>query len=244
MTAITDRQLQRPDGNELPFRLTRMRRKTLSIRINEQGIVDVRIPNSATLRETEFFLIEKLPWIDQQLAKAIPYASRPQLPTTGQQLLWRGKTLQVTTSETHHPLIEDDALHLPATLSEKQFKAWSNRAAIGVLHERIEQVMAVFATLDPQRMPTQWRLRWLTSRWGSCNREGHINLNLRLAIFDNALVDAVIYHELCHLFVLNHGPHFYKLLSQLDPHHRQHSTQIRRISQSPIAQLSWHWLVN
>jgi predicted metal-dependent hydrolase len=242
MKSISERNLQRPDGRELPFRLTRMRRKTLSIRISEEGIVDVRIPNSATLRETEFFLIEKLPWIDHQLTKAVPQSLRPDIPEPLQQLLWRGQSLNIHYSDCSYPLTHDDTLHLPDTLTSRQLKSWSHRAAAGVLQQRIEQVMEKFAALDFQRMPSSWRLRWMRSRWGSCNRDGQINLNLRLAIFDDTLIDAVIYHELCHLFVLNHGPMFYKLLAQLDPNYRHHSLQLRKISQTPIAQLSWHWL--
>jgi hypothetical protein len=242
MTSVTERHLERPDGRSLPFRLTRMRRKTLSIRITEEGVVDVRIPNFATLRETEFFLLERLSWIDQQLAKAIPHAERPHLPDSTATILWRGQVLNVAYSETSHPLIDAQQLQLPDLISVRQLKAWSHRAATGALHERIEHVMQHFAGLEPDRMPRSWTLRWVRSRWGSCNRDGDINLNLRLAIFPDHLIDAVIYHELCHLFVLNHGAQFYRLLDKLDPDHRQHSLQLRRISQTPTAQLSWHWL--
>jgi predicted metal-dependent hydrolase len=248
MKSVTERQLQRPNGYSLPFRLTRMRRKTLSIRISEEGIVDVRIPNRASLRETEDFLLERLPWIDQQLSKAIPQALRPALPNSQDTILWRGKPLRVTYSETSHPVIEDDCLYLPDLITVKQLKSWSHRAATGVLHDRIDKVMHLFTEmvtkLDRQRMPSSWKLRWVRSRWGSCNSDGQINLNLRLAIFDDKLIDAVIYHELCHLFVLNHSNQFYQLLAQLDPDYNFHSTQLRQISHSPIAQLSWHWLAN
>lgn len=54
-----------------------------------------------------------------------------------------------------------------------------------------------------------------SSNWGSCSRAGNINLNLNLIRLPEPLCDYVLLHELCHLKVPNHGPHFHALLERL-----------------------------
>lgn len=54
-----------------------------------------------------------------------------------------------------------------------------------------------------------------STNWGSCSRQGNINLNLNLMRLPEPLCDYVILHELCHLREPNHGPKFHALLEQL-----------------------------
>lgn len=54
-----------------------------------------------------------------------------------------------------------------------------------------------------------------STNWGSCSRQGNINLNLNLMRLPEPLCDYVILHELCHLREPNHGPKFHVLLEQL-----------------------------
>ena len=59
-------------------------------------------------------------------------------------------------------------------------------------------------------------VRWVTnqnSRWGSCTpAEGSIRLSHRLQGMPEYVIDYVMLHELAHLLVPDHGPHFWKLL--------------------------------
>lgn len=53
------------------------------------------------------------------------------------------------------------------------------------------------------------------SNWGSCSRQGNINLNLNLVRLPDPLRDYVLLHELCHLRHPDHGPSFHALLDSL-----------------------------
>ncbi|MBC3842624.1 M48 family metallopeptidase [Streptacidiphilus sp. 4-A2] len=59
-------------------------------------------------------------------------------------------------------------------------------------------------------------VRWVTNqntRWGSCTpAEGTIRLSHRLQGMPEYVVDYVLLHELAHLLVADHGPHFWRLL--------------------------------
>ena len=68
------------------------------------------------------------------------------------------------------------------------------------------------------------------SNWGSCSRRRNINMNINLVrpTVPPELRDYVLLHELCHLQVPNHGPHFHSLLEALCPGHRALSRRLRR----------------
>lgn len=70
-------------------------------------------------------------------------------------------------------------------------------------------------------------IRFQRSRWGSCSSRGTISLNARLMFLPPDLVRCVLAHELCHTAHLNHGPHFWSLLDQVEPAHRALHHELR-----------------
>jgi len=52
-------------------------------------------------------------------------------------------------------------------------------------------------------------LKQMRGRWGSCNQDKHITLNVFLMELPTELIDYVILHELAHTRALHHGPDFW-----------------------------------
>ncbi len=67
----------------------------------------------------------------------------------------------------------------------------------------------------------------LKRRWGSCDSQKNIVFNLYLMDLSWEYIDYVICHELTHTVHMNHGPEFWKLLTQLNPRARDISRQLR-----------------
>ena len=59
-------------------------------------------------------------------------------------------------------------------------------------------------------------LKNLCSRWGSCSVTNNVNLNIKLLLLPDELIDFVILHELAHTRVKNHGPRFWALMEKLN----------------------------
>ena len=88
----------------------------------------------------------------------------------------------------------------------------AERAAIRALRLQAERLL-------PQRLQTlagahgftykSASVKRLTSRWGSCDNETNIILNLYLIQLPWELIDYVVLHELTHTRALNHGPDFW-----------------------------------
>jgi predicted metal-dependent hydrolase len=55
------------------------------------------------------------------------------------------------------------------------------------------------------------------SRWGSCSGDGNLSYCWRLVFAPDAVVDAVVAHEVAHLVEMNHGPRFWRLVATLVP---------------------------
>ncbi len=71
--------------------------------------------------------------------------------------------------------------------------------------------------------------RWNHSRWGSCSRDGRINLSARLLFLAPHEVHYVLQHELNHLHHFDHSPAFWQALELRLPGARAIDRALRRI---------------
>jgi len=53
------------------------------------------------------------------------------------------------------------------------------------------------------------------TRWGSCSAKNNINLNLKLALLPDELIDYVILHELLHTRIKNHSHKFWAEMDRI-----------------------------
>ena len=63
------------------------------------------------------------------------------------------------------------------------------------------------------------RLKYNHSNWGSCSRDGNINLSSRLLFAPDDVIDYVIVHELSHLVEMNHSDRFWKVVADVMPNY-------------------------
>lgn len=59
------------------------------------------------------------------------------------------------------------------------------------------------------------------TRWGSCSSKKNVNLNWRLILAPQEVMDYVIIHELCHLIEMNHSRAFWELVESICPDYRE-----------------------
>jgi hypothetical protein len=55
-----------------------------------------------------------------------------------------------------------------------------------------------------------------------------MSFNWRLLLAPEPVLDYVVWHEVCHLEVLDHSPRFWALLERRCPDYRQHTRWLRR----------------
>ena len=68
------------------------------------------------------------------------------------------------------------------------------------------------------------------TRWGSCSSKKNINLNMKLAVLPDRLMDYVILHELVHLKIPNHSKDFWTALDRFVPNAKILKAELRKYS--------------
>ncbi|AFY03270.1 YgjP family zinc-dependent metalloprotease [Bdellovibrio bacteriovorus] len=91
----------------------------------------------------------------------------------------------------------------------KEIRHFYKREAVDFLSERVK-----FWAGEMNLHPSQVKFREQKTRWGSCSSRKVINLNWRLIVFTQEIIDYVIVHELAHLQHMNHSSHFWGLVEK------------------------------
>jgi predicted metal-dependent hydrolase len=71
-------------------------------------------------------------------------------------------------------------------------------------------------------------IRGQRTRWASCSAGGRMSFNWRLLLAPERVLDYVVWHEVCHLEVLDHSPRFWALVERRWPGYREDREWLRR----------------
>jgi predicted metal-dependent hydrolase len=218
------------EGRAVEFRFERRRRRTIGIKVSENGL-SVAAPLRAPWREIEGFLHEKARWIleklDQRAAAGRPATifgeSGETLPLHGREVILLvsparravslvGSELRVGHPEPHRRGAVRDLL-----------VTWLKSRALEALAPRVAHYAAKVSLPPPPLKLSNAR-----TQWGVCMSSGRIRLSWRLVHLDPELADYVVAHEVAHLVELNHSERFWALVEWLYPHWREARERIER----------------
>lgn len=204
------------------------RRGTRSVRINIQGhSVRVTLPHWITYREAERFVVSRQEWINSHKQEKLVLANGALV----------GKKLQITvihddiekpkTRVTHDLIkvtlptsyaVEDD--HSQDVIERACERALS-REAKELITPRIHDL-----AFEHGFEYNSLHFKKLKRRWGSCDAEQNIILNVYLTQLPWELIDYVLLHELTHTRHLHHGEDFWQQLTELLPDAKQLRAQL------------------
>ncbi len=195
----------------------------MRVTVDRAGTVEVVLPQRMPLRAAEEAVRELRPWIDRRLAEA--GRQRAAVLARGDTIPYLGETLTVraeagrtrVTRRGQTLLVPDGAEHRDA------IERWYRRMARDELRLRLDRACAI-AGLSYTRLT----IRDQRTRWGSCSRGGGMSFNWRLLLAPEAVLDYVVWHEVCHLAFMDHSPRFWGLVSRYCPEHREHAAWLRR----------------
>jgi predicted metal-dependent hydrolase len=163
------------------------------------------------------------PWIERRLAevgrqRAAVLARGDTVPYLGRSL-----TLRTVAGRTRVALRGDTLLVPDDPDRGAALERWYRRMAREEIQTRLDSACAT-AGLSYTRLT----IRDQRTRWGSCSRSGALNFNWRLLLAPEAVLDYVIWHEVCHLAVMDHSPRFWALVARYCPDHRAHAAWLKR----------------
>jgi hypothetical protein len=182
----------------------------------------VVLPRRAPEREAVAAIAELTPWIERRVAEL--ERVRRTVAARGDTIPYLGEPLRLITepgrTRVHR---QGDALLVPTTDRHSALERWFRRAARSEIAPRLDRA-CVLAGASYRRLT----IRGQRTRWGSCSPTGTLSFNWRLLLAPEPVLDYVVWHEVCHLEVLDHSPRFWALLQDRCPDYRQHVRWLRR----------------
>jgi predicted metal-dependent hydrolase len=180
------------------------------------------LPQRAPERAAAAAVSELLPWIERRVSEAQAAIATLAERAGTVPYLDRSLTLVPQPGRTRAHRREDRLL-VPAADARAAIERFYRRAARAEVGRRLDAATAI--TGRPYR---DLHIRSQRSRWASCSPEGRMSFNWRLLLAPERVLDYVIWHEVCHLEVLDHSPRFWALLAQRWPGYRSDREWLRR----------------
>lgn len=201
-----------PGGGAIDIlRVRDPRARRIRLSVNERG-ARLTLPRGASLRDGDRFVHQHRDWLLAQLARHPPASAAfgrvdaGPLPLRGERLplLWReGRFAHVQgTAAGIVVVLPADAGDAVARRALKEFYLAQARCDLG------RWLPKYLPTLP--RPPASFRLRPLSSLWGSLSPTDALSLDLALVLGRPSAFEYVLVHELCHLVVSNHSRAFWR----------------------------------
>ena len=186
------------------------------------------IPAHGSERDARVFVHQHQDWLARARARHARRPKTAEIWTVGTAVLWRGElTVIRDTGVEGKPMV---------CLAADVFRVASLE---GNLRARLESQFVRRAKIElPARTwelaaetgagVKQVTVRNQRSRWGSCSAAGTISLNWRLVQAPEAVRDYIIYHELAHLWEMNHSDRFWARVETVCPGWREAERWLKR----------------
>ena len=203
--------------------------RSLKLTVPGTGLVHVTIPYWASYKSGLSFILSKRDWI---LAQQPPFS---EALTHGQKI---GKSHQLVFRPQADPGIKTSVRKEEIVVRYCASYAVTDSAVQTAAQSACWRALRKQATLlfahRLQALAAQHgytyrslRIKRMKSRWGSCDQQGNIVLNLFLVQLPWELIDYVMVHELSHTVALNHGPAFWHRFERALPDARERRKAMR-----------------
>lgn len=222
---------------EIEFSIRYSGRKTLGISISPESGVVARVPYLTPDKEIDNMIRNKSDWINKVLIK---HRSLVRLDPVrfidGEELLFMGTVhfLKIISSDNYYVRKSNDNIievglngHYESGLVKTMLESWYKTVAKRILPQRFSEILVKYNKYNFS--PAGFSVRSMKKRWGSCSSKGKIGISYDLIRLERIYADYVILHELCHLKHHNHGPGFYRLLSEIFPDWKVTREELRKI---------------
>jgi predicted metal-dependent hydrolase len=205
---------------EIAYRIRRSERaRRVRVTVDAGRGVEVVLPRRAAERDAAAAVRELRPWIERRVGEL--QRAQETVAARGDCVPYLGSLLQVRPEpgRTGGRVLVPRGGATPTPALER----WYRRAARDEIIPRLDAACTRAGSLY-----TQLSIRGQRTRWASCSREGAMSFNWRLLLAPEPVLDYVVWHEVCHLDVMDHSPRFWALLGRHWPDYREHSAWLRR----------------
>ncbi len=210
-------------NTDIPYTIRRSTRaRRVRVNVHAHTGVEVVLPVRASERAAAAAVQELRPWIERRLHEA--HATLARIAERGATVPYLGESLALVAqpgrTRVHR---RGEALLVPAGDPRPALERFYRRAARAEIGARLDRATALAGT--PY---SGLSIRAQRSRWASCSAKGGMSFNWRLLLAPESVLDYVVWHEVCHLEILDHSPRFWALVERRWPRWREDREWLRR----------------
>lgn len=196
----------------------------MRVTVDPRDGVEVVLPQRAREAEAASAVVELRPWIERRLAEQEALLARLRRPPGTVPYLGIDLVLRPEPGRTRVHR-RGDVLLVPGdpTTRRDAIERWYRRAARAEIAPRAQEAATALG-----REVSRLTIRDQRTRWGSCTSKAALSFNWRLLLAPPEILDYVVWHEACHLVVMDHSPRFWALVAQHLPEYRESQRWLRR----------------
>lgn len=211
-----------------PDIILRSNRRTLSLTISKAGELIVRAPRKLSLDYIFEFIQQKEKWIKNKQNQITNINKLNGDLFSYNKFIFCGKLYKrVEVGKIKDIEIYENDIMFPANISEEKVVTLAIKWYKKTSKEIIENRLAYFCDLMQVNFETCSLIN-SKQKWGSCDMNGNIKFNLRIAMLPHKVIDYIIIHELAHLLEFNHSKNFYKIIESVMPDYPRWRTQLKQ----------------
>lgn len=202
--------------------------RSLRLTVDSKGEIRVSIPLWAPYASGLAFAKSRMEWIKSQKRTAKTLGDGQAIGKAHHLLFIASTSASVTSRIVGSEIRINYPQNLDISDSTVQKKA--AQASIRALRLQAEQLLPQRLAKLAQLHGYKYRavtIKRLKSRWGSCDHQGNIVLNLYLMQLPWECIDYVIVHELVHTVVMRHGSNFWQAMKRELPNVDELKRKIR-----------------
>ena len=193
------------------YTLISARRENVLLQALPGDKIRVYAPNTASLRDMDALVRERLAWIDEMHARLRLESPAPTLDGAKTVLLeGRRVPLTVNPGARNSVALRDGGIVMTTSEADPSAQvAYLKRFYYRLALQRVREALDRWAPtvgLPYGRVA----IREQRTRWGSCSSKRNLNFNSKLVLAPPEALQYVVIHELCHLRDFNHSPRFWQ----------------------------------
>ena len=204
-------------------------RKGFRLRIDEKGDLIVFAPYNATKNDVLQIVEKKMNWIVRTRERILENLKKIKQNNfeEGEEFLFLGRTYKLAFwLKSGIELDEKNRkIYVPfadkTTVQRKMLNFYKSNAKSylqSVLDKCSENMNIKYK---------KFQIRDSKTVWGSCGKNGSINLNWRLILLPEEIIEHIIIHELAHVVYRNHSKQFYNFVSLFSKDYKEKDRWLR-----------------
>ena len=198
------------------------KRRSVALQIAD-GKLTVRAPVGVSIADVNALITKKQPWIAKHLNRAQTQRTPAWLEQGCIPLLDNILPLQVQNASDSGVLLSGGSVIVSLSKRVKATDAklrqllhhWYKHQASIWFGERVAFWQREMKVTSASLIIGHWK-----TKWGYCKSSAELGFNWRLMMAPEWVADYVVVHELAHLRHLNHSVHFWQLVQQHYPRHK------------------------